>query len=121
MDEAALRLLLDRLAAGEVDADEVVRLVRRLPFAELGYAMVDHHRSLRQGLPEAVYGPGKSAAQCVGIVGELLAGRDAGPGQGEPGGAEPGHRRSDRRGAGVAPGRCGDGNNGGVATGCPSS
>ena len=84
MDEAALRLLLDRLAAGEVDADEVVRLVRRLPFAELGYAMVDHHRSLRQGLPEAVYGPGKSAAQCVGIVGELLAGRDAGPGQGEP-------------------------------------
>ena len=84
MDEAALRSLLDRLAAGEVDADEVVRLVRRLPFTELGYAMVDHHRSLRQGLPEAVYGPGKSAAQCVGIVGELLAGRDASPGQGGP-------------------------------------
>ena len=38
MDEAALRSLLDRLAAGEVDADEVVRQVRRLPFAELGYA-----------------------------------------------------------------------------------
>jgi NCAIR mutase (PurE)-related protein len=40
--------------------------------------MVDHHRALRQGLPEAVYGPGKTAAQCVGIVGELLAGGAAG-------------------------------------------
>jgi NCAIR mutase (PurE)-related protein len=79
MDEAALRLLLDRLAAGDVDADEVVRLVRRLPFTELGYAMVDHHRTLRQGLPEAVYGPGKTPSQCVGIVGELLVGGDADP------------------------------------------
>lgn len=84
MDEAALRNLLDQLAAGAVDADEVVRRLRRLPFAELGYAMVDHHRALRQGLPEAVYGPGKSAAQCVGIVGELLSGGDAGPGGGGP-------------------------------------
>jgi NCAIR mutase (PurE)-related protein len=79
MDERALRGLLDRLAAGTVDADEVVRQLRRLPFAELGYAMVDHHRALRQGLPEAVFGPGKSAAQCVGIVRELLSGDAAGP------------------------------------------
>lgn len=84
MDEAALRLLLDRLAAGDVDADEVVRRVRQLPFTELGYAMVDHHRALRQGLPEAVYGPGKTAPQCVGIVGELLAAQDAGPAGGGP-------------------------------------
>jgi NCAIR mutase (PurE)-related protein len=83
MDEAALRSLLAELATGNVDADEVVRRVRRLPFTELGYAMVDHHRALRQGLPEAVYGPGKTAAQCAGIVGELLAG-DAGSGQGGP-------------------------------------
>jgi NCAIR mutase (PurE)-related protein len=84
MDESAVRNLLDQLAAGDVDADEVVRRLRRLPFAELGYAMVDHHRALRQGLPEAVYGPGKSAAQCVGIVGELLASGDAGQGLGPP-------------------------------------
>jgi NCAIR mutase (PurE)-related protein len=84
MDEAALRLLLAELAAGDIDADEVVRRVRRLPFTELGYAMVDHHRALRQGLPEAVYGPGKTAAQCAGIVGELLEGGDAGPGRGGP-------------------------------------
>lgn len=81
MDDAALRELIDQLTAGEVDADEVVRRLRRLPFAELGYAMVDHHRELRQGLPEAVYGPGKRADQCVGIVGELLSGgeRRGGP------------------------------------------
>lgn len=84
MDEAALRDLLARLAAGDVDADEVVGRLRRLPFADLGYAMVDHHRVLRQGLPEAVYGPGKSAAQCVGIVGELLAGGAAAPTTGPP-------------------------------------
>jgi NCAIR mutase (PurE)-related protein len=84
MDEAALRDLLAQLAAGDVDADEVVRRLRRLPFAELGYAMVDHHRALRQGRPEAVYGPGKSAAQCVGIVRELLSGPDAAPTAGGP-------------------------------------
>lgn len=73
MDDAALRKLLDRFTADEIDADEVVRRLRRLPFAELGYAMVDHHRELRQGLPEAVYGPGKDPAHCVGIVRELLS------------------------------------------------
>jgi pyridinium-3,5-biscarboxylic acid mononucleotide synthase len=84
MDESEVRTLLDQLAAGTIDADDVVRQLRRLPFAELGYAMVDHHRMLRQGLPEAVFGPGKSAAQCVGIVGELLNADDAGSAGGAP-------------------------------------
>lgn len=73
MDEGALRALLDDLAAGRVDADEAVRRLRRLPFADVGDALVDHHRALRQGMPEAVYGPGKTPEQCVRIVGELLA------------------------------------------------
>jgi NCAIR mutase (PurE)-related protein len=77
MDEAAVRKLLDQLTAGEVDADEAVRRLRALPFTEVDdYAIVDHHRELRLGIPEAVYGPGKSAAQCVGIVGELLRAGD---------------------------------------------
>jgi len=79
MDEPALRFLLDEVSAGRVHPDEAVRRLRRLPFADLGYAKVDHHRSLRQGLPEAVYGPGKTAEQCVGIVGELLAEPSGGP------------------------------------------
>jgi NCAIR mutase (PurE)-related protein len=49
-----------------------VAALRRLPFAEVGDALVDHHRALRQGMPEAVYGPGKTPEQCAGIVGELL-------------------------------------------------
>jgi len=47
-----------------------------LPYADLGFARVDHHRPLRQGMPEAVYGPGKTPEQCVAIVGELLQGGD---------------------------------------------
>lgn len=73
MDAAAVRKLLDALTAGELDADEVVRRLRALPFTDMGYATVDSHRELRQGLPEAIYGPGKSAEHCVGIVGQLLS------------------------------------------------
>ncbi|MDQ1422529.1 MAG: pyridinium-3,5-biscarboxylic acid mononucleotide synthase [Acidimicrobiaceae bacterium] len=73
MDPEALRQLLADVAEGRVAPDDAVRVMRNLPFADLGYARVDHHRALRQGLPEAVYGPGKTSEQCVGIVGELLA------------------------------------------------
>jgi len=79
MDEAAVRTLIERVRGGDVDPDEAVRLLRRLPFADLGFARVDHHRALRQGRPEAIYGPGKTPAQCVAIVGELLTDPAAGP------------------------------------------
>jgi NCAIR mutase (PurE)-related protein len=72
VDESALRALLDDVVAGRVDPDDAVARLRRLPFADLGDARIDHHRALRQGLPEAVYGPGKTPEQCVRIVGELL-------------------------------------------------
>ena len=73
MDEPALRSLLDDVRSGRIDADGAVRKLRRLPFADLGFARVDHHRALRQGAAEAVYGPGKTPAQCAEIVAELLA------------------------------------------------
>jgi NCAIR mutase (PurE)-related protein len=73
MDETALRQLLDDVRAGVCPPDEAVRQLRRLPFADLGYARVDHHRALRQGAAEAVYGPGKTPEQCAGVVAELLA------------------------------------------------
>jgi NCAIR mutase (PurE)-related protein len=73
VNESALRALLEDLQSGKVHLDEVMTDLIRLPFADLGDAMVDHHRELRQGLPEVVYGPGKSPDQCVRIIGELLS------------------------------------------------
>ena len=72
MDEPALRQLLDDVRAGTLSADDAVRRLRRLPFADLGFARVDHHRALRQNMPEAVYAPGKTPEQCAAIVAELL-------------------------------------------------
>ena len=74
MDADALRALMDDVASGGVEPDDAVRLLQRLPFADIGIARVDHHRALRQGLPEAVYGPGKTAEEVALVVAELLTG-----------------------------------------------
>ena len=73
MDEATLHRLLADVAAGRVPPDDAVAILRRLPFADLGHSKIDHHRSLRQGIAEAVYAPGKTALQCAEIVAELCA------------------------------------------------
>ncbi|MCU1451442.1 MAG: 1-(5-phosphoribosyl)-5-amino-4-imidazole-carboxylate carboxylase [Acidimicrobiales bacterium] len=79
MDESALRQLLDDVRAGTTSPDDAVARLRRLPFADLGFARVDHHRALRQGMPEAVYAPGKTPRQCAEIVAELLSEPGSGP------------------------------------------
>src|ERR1700689_2117089 len=73
MDEPALKQLLDDLLSGVVTPDEVVSRLKRLPYSDLGFAKVDHHRALRQRCGEAVYAPGKTPEQCALIVEELLA------------------------------------------------
>ncbi|MEY2430502.1 MAG: pyridinium-3,5-biscarboxylic acid mononucleotide synthase [Acidimicrobiaceae bacterium] len=77
MDEGAVRRLLDAVRAGTMSADDALAELRRLPFADLGFARVDHHRALRQGRAEAVYGPGKTPEQCAAIVAELLRDGDS--------------------------------------------
>jgi hypothetical protein len=72
MDEPAVRQLVADLRTGVIDPDEAVARLRRLPFVDLGFARVDHHRALRQRAGEAVFAPGKTAGQCAGIVAELL-------------------------------------------------
>jgi pyridinium-3,5-biscarboxylic acid mononucleotide synthase len=72
MDELVLRQLLDDVRSGALPADEALVRLKRLPFADLGFARVDHHRALRQRLPEAVYAPGKSPEHCAAIVAELM-------------------------------------------------
>ena len=76
VDEHELRSLIERIRTGETSADDAVAELARLPFSDLAgtsHARIDHHRQIRQGLPEAIYGPGKSPEQCVAIVGEMLA------------------------------------------------
>ena len=72
VDEAALAALLEAVRSGDLHPDDAIAELRRLPFADLGFARVDHHRALRQGLPEAVYGPGKTPEHAAAIVSELL-------------------------------------------------
>lgn len=73
MDEAAVRRLIEQVQSGLVAPDDAVDRLRHLPYADLGFARVDHHRQLRQGTAEAVYGPGKPPEMCAEIVAELLA------------------------------------------------
>ena len=77
MDASTLRALVDDVAAGRCAPDDAVRRLRRLPYSDLGFARVDHHRDLRLGLPEAVYGPGKTPEHCAAVVTDLLEGTDA--------------------------------------------
>jgi pyridinium-3,5-biscarboxylic acid mononucleotide synthase len=72
VDETTIRQLLEAVRSGALHPDDAVSRLRTLPFTSAGDALVDHHRLLRQGMPEAVYGRGKSPEQCVAIVGELL-------------------------------------------------
>jgi NCAIR mutase (PurE)-related protein len=74
VDRDRLRKLLEDVKRGRRGIDEATRALTDLPFAELGYATVDTHRSVRFGFPEVVYGEGKSPEQLLGIV-EVLVGR----------------------------------------------
>ncbi len=58
---------------GDVSPDEAVERLRHLPFEELGFAKVDHHRALRVGVPEVIFGPGKTPANLASIFSKLAA------------------------------------------------
>ena len=74
--EGRLRSLLRGVAEGGITAEQAAAALRDLPFADLGFARVDHHRELRQGSCEIVYGSGKSAGQVAAIVHQLLEGNE---------------------------------------------
>ena len=73
MDQDQLRGLLEQVRAGAVDVEAAMERVRHLPFEDLGFAKVDHHRALRHGIPEVVFGQGKTADQVEAIVASLQA------------------------------------------------
>lgn len=68
MQRKELHELLERVACGQTPPQEAARRLEMLPYEDLSFARVDHHRSLRTGAPEVVYGPGKTAAQIAQIV-----------------------------------------------------
>ena len=74
MTPARIQQLLERVARGESTVDSALAELRNLPFADLGFATVDHHRALRQGVSEVILGEGKTTEQIIGIAGELSRG-----------------------------------------------
>jgi NCAIR mutase (PurE)-related protein len=73
LTERALRELLEAVRAGTSTVDDALGRLRHLPFEDLGFANLDHHREIRCGYPEVVYAAGKTAAQVVDIARGIAA------------------------------------------------
>jgi NCAIR mutase (PurE)-related protein len=73
MDPHRLREVLERVQCGEVSVDEATQALRHLPFEDLGFAKIDHHRALRLGFPEVVLGQFKTLEQIVEITRSIAA------------------------------------------------
>jgi pyridinium-3,5-biscarboxylic acid mononucleotide synthase len=67
MDPAALRTLLEEVRDSQVSPDQAIHRLRHLPFEDLGFAKIDHHRPLRLGMPEVIYSAGKTPEQVAEI------------------------------------------------------
>lgn len=73
MDRKDLEALLKRVRQGKTGVAEALRRLERMPFEDLGFAKVDHHRGLRKGFPEVIFGEGKTPEQLRDIVRRLVA------------------------------------------------
>ena len=76
MDQGDLRKLLEDMRDGKLDVDQAMSRLRRMPFEQMGFATIDHHRGIRCGFGEVIFCPGKTPDQILGIFGKLA---DAGP------------------------------------------
>ena len=63
MEQRAIKALLEQVAAGQVDVNDALLKLKMEPFEELGFAKLDSHRGLRQGVAEVIYGAGKTPEQ----------------------------------------------------------
>jgi NCAIR mutase (PurE)-related protein len=71
MDSSSLRRLFDQVKKKQLSPDEAVMRLRHLPFEDLGFAKIDHHRALRQGMPEVIFSQGKTPKQVADIFSRL--------------------------------------------------
>ncbi len=72
MDKKNLKKLLKDVKIGKIKIDEAIDSLKHLPYEDLSFAHIDHHRSLRQGFPEVIYGEGKTIEQIIGIAKGIL-------------------------------------------------
>ncbi len=73
MQPQQIKKLLQQVKDGSIDIDKAIEKLRHLPFEDLGFANVDHHRQLRCGMPEVIYCPGKTTEQIIEIFSSLAA------------------------------------------------
>ncbi len=77
MTDSKTRQILEQLRSGGLTVDDALLQLKLEPFSDLGYAKVDHHRRVRQGTPEVIYGAGKTPEQMAGIIDSMRrAGQD---------------------------------------------
>ena len=76
MDRARIETLLQGIAAGTITPAEGMAQLRFLPYEDVGFARIDHHRSLRQGIPEVIYGEGKTVEQ-IRVIAERILSRQS--------------------------------------------
>lgn len=72
MDMESLSKLLRNVASGKISAEDAAKKLLHLSFEDIDFAHIDHHRSLRKGFPEVIFGQGKTADQIIGIMGKML-------------------------------------------------
>ena len=72
MNQDTLKDLLKRLSRGEITVDESFEKLKNLPYEDLGFACIDHHRSLRRGLSEVIFAEGKEASQILAIMERMV-------------------------------------------------
>ena len=72
MTEAKIREILELVATRRLSTGAALKRLRYLPFEDVGFARIDNHRGLRRGVPEVVFGEGKSVAQ-IAIIGRRMA------------------------------------------------
>ncbi|HHT67157.1 MAG TPA: nickel pincer cofactor biosynthesis protein LarB [Erysipelotrichaceae bacterium] len=63
-----VKTILEAVRVGEMSVDDAILALKKEPFEDIGYAKIDLHRGIRQGIPEVIYGAGKTAEQIIGLV-----------------------------------------------------
>src|SRR5512136_2163882 len=71
MNPDYLKELLTQVKNGKVSVDQAVKKMKHLPFEDIDFARIDHHRSLRKGFPEVIFGEGKTAKQIMDIMARM--------------------------------------------------